>query len=101
MFEEQAWKEDAISSLIADKLEADPSLLVKPLDNIKRWCANGISQQDMLTWWREKIEAALRSDEAFSQLLALLRDRSEEARYLRVFSPFAGMLNLHERQQIA
>jgi hypothetical protein len=100
MFEEQARKEDAVASLIADKIEADPSLLAKPLENIKRWCANGISQQDMLIWWRDRIEAALKSEEAFSQLLTLLRDSSEKGRYLRGFSPFAGMLTINERRQL-
>lgn len=101
MFEEQARKEDAVATLIAAKIEADPSLLEKPLENIRRWCANGISQQDMLALWRDKIEAATRSDEAFTQLLKLLRDDGEEARYLRGFSPFAGMLSAKERRQLA
>ena len=99
MFEEQARKEDEAYRLIADKLEANPPLLAKPLANIARWCANGIGSQDMLALWRTKIENAQRSQEDFNQLLALLRDGSEEARHLRGFSPFSGMLTREERRQ--
>ena len=98
MFEEQARKEDDASCLIADKVEADPALLAKPLANIARWCANGIGSQDMLALWRTKIESAQRSQEDFNRLLSLLRDSSEEARYLRGFSPFSGMLTREERR---
>ena len=99
MFEEQARKEDEVASLIADKIEADPSLLARPLANIARWCAQGIRSQDMLALWREKIEHAQRSKEGLSLLLALLRDSSEDARYLRGFSPFSGMLTREERRR--
>lgn len=101
MFEEQARKEDAVSRLIADKIEANPSLLAKPLANIERWCAQGIWAQDKLALWREKIEAAQRSEEALARLLDLLRDGSEEARYLRGFSPFSGMLTKEEKARLA
>lgn len=99
MFEENARKEDDVSGLIADKIEADPSLLAKPLENITRWCAQGIRSQDMLALWRAKIEHAQRSREGLDLLLALLRDSSEEARYLRGFSPFSGMLTREERRR--
>jgi hypothetical protein len=101
MFEEQARREDAVASFIADKIEANPSLLAKPLANIARWCSQGIWAQDKLAIWREKIIAAQQSPEAMTRLLELLRDGSEEARHLRSFSPFSGMLTKEEKARFA
>ncbi len=96
IFEEQARKEYASFCLIADKVEADPSLLRVPLENIERWRARGIWAQDMLDLWEEKLKVARESPKGFRHLLAILRDDSEDMRYFKGFSPMAGILSMEE-----
>ncbi len=96
IFEEQARKEYASFCLIADKVEADPSLLRVPLENIERWCARGIWAQDMLGMWKSKIEEARMSPKGLRHLLAILRDDSEDMRYFKGFSPMVGILSREE-----
>jgi hypothetical protein len=83
---------------IADKIEADPALLEKPLRNIDRWIANGSDAVHRLEQWRGLILSAQRSPEGMAALLALLRDNSEEAQHLKSYSPFPGILTREERR---
>jgi hypothetical protein len=99
IFEEQARKDYAYFCLIADKIEADPSLLAKPLSNMERWLANGIWAGNMLDLWRKKIEDAQISKRGLDHLLAVLRDDGEDMRYFKGFSPFTGLLSKEERRQ--
>jgi len=99
IFEEQARKDHAYFCLIADKIEADPAVLKKPLSNIDRWLAKGIWAEDKLGLWRQKIEEAQTSKRGLEHLLAVLRDDSEDMRYFKGFSPFTGMLSQEERRQ--
>lgn len=82
--------------LIADKIEADPSLLRIPLENIARWLGNGHWAKRELGMWRAWIGAAQASPEGLGRLLALLRDDSEEAREWKGWSPFPGVLTKEE-----
>ncbi|MEO8351582.1 MAG: hypothetical protein ABI680_07620 [Chthoniobacteraceae bacterium] len=86
---------------IADKIEADPKLLSIPLTNIDRWLANGQDQPHRLEQWRGIIHAAQASPEGMAELLKLLRDDSEEARHLKSFSPFPGVLTTEERDRLS
>jgi hypothetical protein len=83
--------------LIADKIEADPTLLAIPLKNITRWLGNGHWARRELGQWQAWIEEAQRSPEALRRLLGLLRDDSENARDWKGFSPFPGILSKAER----
>lgn len=85
--------------LIADKLEADPSLLRIPLENIARWLRQGHWAKAQLDQWRQWIEAAQTSPEGMTCLLALLRDDSEESREWKGYAPFAGTLTDNERRR--
>lgn len=78
---------------IADKIEADPSLLDIPLQNIERWILLGHQSKRQLLQWKGYIEAAKASPRAFDMLICLLRSDSEEARHFKGFSPFAGVLS--------
>ena len=82
--------------LMADKIEADPSLLRIPLENIARWLARGHTAKRELGQWRQWIEAARVSSAGMKRLLDLLRDDSEESRDWKGFSPFAGLLTDEE-----
>lgn len=84
---------------IADKIEADPSLLDIPLQNIERWILLGHGNKKRLLLWKALIEGAKTSSHAFDNLLSLIRDDSEEARLMKGFSPFAGVLNGSESSQ--
>ncbi len=84
--------------LIADKIQADPTLLQTGLDNIDRWIANGSTQVHRLEEWRALILNARKSEEGLRHLLALLREDSESAAHLRDFAPFAGILTAQDRR---
>lgn len=86
---------------IADKIEADPGLLEIPLANIARWLAQGNSAPHRLEQWRAIVLEAKRSADGMAQLLGLLRDDSEEARHLKSYAPFPGVLTMEERDQLA
>lgn len=84
--------------LIADKIEADPSLLQIGLDNIDRWIANGSTQVHRLEEWRVLILSAKEAEAGLRQLLKLLREDSETAAHLRDFAPFDGILTAEDRR---
>ena len=90
-----------LHDLVADKLEQDPALLRIPLENIDRWIANGHTAPHRLEKWRQIILRAQQSPEGFRELLAPLRDRSQQTEWLRDFAPFAGVLTFEERRQAA
>jgi hypothetical protein len=87
--------------LIADKIEADPSLLSIPLANIERWLARGHSSVKRLEQWRGIILEAQASTSGMQCLLALLRDQSWESVFLKEFAPFPGILNSDELKQLS
>jgi hypothetical protein len=84
--------------LIADKIEADPSLLSIPLDNVDRWIDRGVQPRSKLMEWRVLVVAAQASKAGLDKLLDVLRDDSEPVRYFKGFDPFPGVLTLAERQ---
>ena len=84
--------------LIADKIEADPSLLRIPLENIERWVANGHRAATKFHEWREVIGQAHASQEGMNQLLWLLRDDSESTRWFKGWDPFPGILTQADRR---
>ncbi len=85
---------------IAAKIERDPALLEIPLANMDRWIANGIDGQHRLEQWRQLILAAQSTASGMEILLAVLHDDGEEARHLKSYSPFAGVLTSKERQAL-
>jgi hypothetical protein len=87
--------------LIADKIEADPSLLSIPLANIERWLARGHSAVKRLEQWRGLILDARDTAAGMRQLLDLLRDQSWEAVFLKEFAPFPGVLTDDELQRLS
>lgn len=87
--------------LIADKIEADPSLLSIPLANIERWLARGHSAIKRLEQWRGIILDARDTAAGMRHLLDLLRDQSWEAVFLKEFAPFPGVLSEDELQRLS
>lgn len=85
--------------LMADKIEADPSLLEIPLANIARWLGNGHSARARLEGWRTMIQDAQASREGMAKLLFILRDQDWESVLWKGFSPFPGILNKEELKE--
>jgi hypothetical protein len=84
----------ALHRAIAAKLRADPSLLEIASSNLDRWSlANGRSQP---YWdaWREILRLPLPA------ILELLEEESERMTAMRQATPFAGVLDPHERWAI-
>ncbi|HME10015.1 MAG TPA: hypothetical protein VKG25_23355 [Bryobacteraceae bacterium] len=91
----------ALHRAIAEKIEADPTLLSIARDNLDRWAlAAQIPLNDAgrsrpyADAWREILDRPL------PELLHLLTEDSERMRALRQATPFAGVLNPAERWAI-
>jgi len=82
--------------LIADKIEADPSLLDIPLANIARWLANGHSAVQRLEGWRAMLLEAKASRAGLQKEPDILRDEGREARTGKGSSPLPGILPKEE-----
>lgn len=87
--------------LIADKIEADPSLLEIPLANIARWLSQGHSAVKRLEGWRGMLQAAQTSREGMAKVLFILRDEEWESMMWKGFSPFPGILNKEELARLS
>ncbi len=83
----------ALHEAVAAKLEAHPQLLDVARRNLERWLQQ--NPATALREWRRILDSMPLSD-----LVALLRSSSEEARELRQSSPFAGLLTTEERRAI-
>jgi hypothetical protein len=84
---------------LADKFEADPSLLERPVRTIQRWLSIDHHGAHALLKWRQLIEAAMQSAEGMKSLVTVLRADDEETRCFKGFAPFPGILTREERRQ--
>jgi hypothetical protein len=91
--------EHAYFCYLADKFEADPSLLDKPLCTIERWLALDNHGATQLLRWRQLIEAAKQNPDDLGKLTAILRADDEDTRYFKGFDPFPGILSKEESRQ--
>lgn len=82
--------------LIADKLAARPELLQRAVQTLDRWIAQRQPSPPpvLLEWQRILRQSSL------SEILALLRSDSPDARRLRQSSPFCGILEPEERLKL-
>lgn len=84
----------ALHRLLAQKVQASPTLLDKARENIRRWQEANEEPSLALAEW-EKILGG-----PTSQVIAFLVERSENAIRLRQSSPFCGILTEAERRAI-
>jgi hypothetical protein len=84
----------AMHQLIAAKVQADPALLDKARENVRRWQASDGSPKLALAEWEQIL------DGPSNQVAQFLAERSERATRLRQSSPFAGILTEAERRTI-
>ena len=84
----------ALHRLVVEKVQADPALLDKAQENVRRWQEASGSPSLALAEWEEILSAPV------DQVAAFLVERSERATRLRQSSPFAGILTEDERRAI-
>src|SRR6266567_4493253 len=83
----------ALDRLVADKLAVQPELLDRAVQTLERWIAQRQALPPVvLLEWRQLLR-----ERSLSEILALLRSDSQEARRLRQSSPFCGLLTTDER----
>lgn len=84
--------------LIAEVVERDPTVLDRAMETLERWEAAGMAPASRLAQWRGLLGEARRSPAGMTALLDLLRDDSPDARRLKDFAPFAGILTREQRR---
>jgi hypothetical protein len=80
----------ALHRLIAEKVRADPALLDKARENLRRW--QGTTGGPSLAEWRQILSGPV------DQVAQFLVERSQKATRLRQSSPFPGILTEDERR---
>jgi hypothetical protein len=86
--------------LIAEVVERDPTALDRAVETLERWETAGMAPPSRLAQWRGLLVEAGRSPAGMAALLDLLRDDSHEARRLKDFAPFAGVLTREQRRTV-
>lgn len=82
--------------LIADKIEADPSLLDRPISILDGWLARSQRHTPSLEDWKTKLEAAKLSKEAMASLCHQLRSSDITQIELNERSPIGFVLTRAE-----
>lgn len=88
-----------IYPLVADRLRRDASALDEAISVLDRWDSRGVGPAQRRNEWRGLLLSAKASSQGRDALLALLLDTGEEARRLKDFAPFAGVLSREERRK--
>ena len=88
-----------IYPLIADRLRWDSSALDEAISVLDHWEARGVGTARRRSEWLGLLVAAKSSPQGLEELLRLLLDTSDEARRLKDFAPFAGVLPRDERRK--
>ena len=78
--------------LIAQKIDADRSLLEIPQRNLDRWCELHGEDHPASTEWRRLLK------QPWEKIRALIVGDTEESTRLRLSTPFAGILTPKERE---
>ena len=84
--------------LIADVVEHDPGVLDQAMETLDRWERAGMAPPSYLARWRGLFAEARTSPSGMRALLDVLWDESPEARRLKDFAPFAGVLTREQRR---
>jgi hypothetical protein len=84
----------AMHRLVAVKMQADPALLDKVRETVRRWQESDGSPKLALAEWERILSGPV------DQVAQFMTERSERATRLRQSSPFVGILTEAERQTI-
>lgn len=85
--------------LIAEVVVRDPTVLDRARETLDHWEAAGMAPASRLAQWRGLLGEARRSPAGMTALLELLRDEGPDARRLKDFAPFAGVLTREQRRR--
>jgi len=85
--------------LLVDRFRRDASAVDEALAVLDLWDARGIGPGQRRREWRRLLLAAKAGAEGLETLIVLLLDSGEEARRLKDFAPFAGLLSREERRK--
>ena len=88
-----------IYPMIVERLRQDPAVIDDALCVLDRWDARGIGPERRRAEWRTLLMAARASDRGRKALIDILIDTSENARRLKDFAPFAGILPREDRRR--
>jgi hypothetical protein len=80
--------------LIARRLKAQPELIAKARDNLKRWAKRSGPNAPYLAEWDRVLAQPL------PEVLAFITSTSPEAIRLRQSTPFVGILSPQERKRV-
>jgi hypothetical protein len=80
--------------IIADRIEADPSLREKALAILDRWQQDKTAADPYYEKWRALLNGPL------ADLLAMMRSSSEEATAMRQAAPFAGPTFIAQEERL-
>jgi hypothetical protein len=86
--------------LIAEAIERDPSVIERAVETLRHWEASGAVPAARIAQWNDLLGEARRSPEGMTELLRLLREDSAEARRIKDFAPFAGILSREQRRPV-
>jgi hypothetical protein len=81
----------AIHGLVAERLRADPYLVVTARERVEQWLRDGSVHRTYAEKWRLLLTGPP------ERLFEVLMHRGEEARALRQSSPFAGVVDPRTR----
>ena len=84
----------ALHRAVAERVLDDAGVVERARQKLEEWIARGGRSASLLVRWREILERSPR------EIAAFLTDPSEEARWLRSASPFAGALDPRTRLAI-
>lgn len=79
---------------IADRLRADPSLLLSVAERVEDWRRRGLLAPPYADAWARLLEAPL------AELIAVMISDTERARALRQSTPFVGIIKPRERWRL-
>ena len=89
-----------IYPLLADRFRGDASALDEALTVLDRWDVRGVGPAQRRREWRGILLSAKEGGAGMEALLAILLDGGDEARRLKDFAPFAGILSREERREV-
>ncbi|MCB9520187.1 MAG: hypothetical protein H6699_04820 [Myxococcales bacterium] len=82
----------ALHRVVLDRISGDPSVLARAVERMEEWRTSGRVREDIATRWLQVLDSATPP-----RLVEWLSADSEEARHMRGFSPFAGVVGPRER----
>jgi hypothetical protein len=85
--------------LICEHLQRNPSLLLQAKETLLKWEKNQVVPHNRIEQWRVILDDAIRDRDGLQKLIELLLDEGDQAKRVKDFAPFAGLLPREERRK--